>query len=326
MPSVGQLVCGVLAVAIGVEVLAGGVSFGPVGLYQVVATTAMVVAWVSLFRAAPQRPWAWRWLLSGFSAWVAGDVVYFVEIDVLDLGVFPAWSDALYLLGYVFLATGTLRLARTREAGRDRTAVLDAVIVAVGVAVPTWVFLVEPAAADSELGLAGRLTSSAYPLLDLFLIAVLTRLLATPGAKTGAFRRLAWALVLTLGGGRGLQRRRGDLRTGLRQLVDGRRVAGELCPGGRRHLPPVHDVGHREAAAARPDPHCLPAGRPRRRLDPARPSPSPQTAGPTTRWRGRRWRSGPQRCRCWSSPGWRACWTRSRSRPCSCRRWPASTA
>ncbi len=129
---------------------------------------------------------------------MAGDVLYAAENDVLGLDLFPAWSDAFYLLGYVFLAAGALHLARTRQAGRDRTAVLDAAIVAVGVAVPAWVFLVEPAAASSELSLAAKLVSSAYPLLDIFLLAVLTRLLTTPGSRTGAFRRVAGALVATL--------------------------------------------------------------------------------------------------------------------------------
>ncbi|WP_380169024.1 EAL domain-containing protein [Jannaschia sp. R86511] len=176
----------------------GAVAVGPVDLYTVVSVATVAVAWVGLAVAAPVRPWGWRWLLLGYSAWVAGDVVWMIENEVLGLQVWPAWSDVVYLVGYVALAVGTLAMVRTRRQGRDRTAVLDAAIVAVGVGVPAFSFVIAPAATASDVGVLGRFVTTAYPVLDLFLLAVLARLLATPGARTAAYRLLVASLVVTL--------------------------------------------------------------------------------------------------------------------------------
>ncbi|MGJ7440929.1 EAL domain-containing protein [Aquipuribacter sp. MA13-6] len=176
----------------------GSVPVGPFELYTLVSVATVVVAWVGLTIAAPERPWAWRWLLLGYSAWVTGDLVWLVENEVLGLDMWPAWSDLVYLVGYVALAAGALTMVRTRRAGRDRTAVLDAAIVAVGVGVPAFSFVIAPAATAADVGLLGRFVTTAYPLLDLFLLAVLARLLATPGALTAAYRLLIASLAVTL--------------------------------------------------------------------------------------------------------------------------------
>lgn len=194
----GLLACTALTAVVVLYLVVGDLDLGPTGLYQVTATAALAVAWWGLTRSAPHRPGPWRWILAGFTAWVLGDLVWEVENGVLDLGLFPAWSDLLYLAGYCSLVVGVLLMVRTRRAGRDRTAVLDAAVVAAGVGVPTWVFLVAPAAVESGLSLAGKLVSTAYPLLDLFLVVVLARLLVTPGARTPSFRLLLWSLLVTL--------------------------------------------------------------------------------------------------------------------------------
>jgi diguanylate cyclase (GGDEF)-like protein len=91
-------------------------------------------------------------------------------------------------------------MVRTRRAGRDMTALLDATIIATGAAVVAAVFVIAPLASDSSLTGFGKVVSSSYPIGDVLLIAVIVRMWAAPGARTAAFRLLLAALGLTLGG------------------------------------------------------------------------------------------------------------------------------
>ncbi|WP_336923252.1 GGDEF and EAL domain-containing protein [Aquipuribacter sp. SD81] len=193
----GALASVCLLLGLAVYAVLGPVPLGWVDLYVVVSGGAVALGWWQLERRAPQQPWAWRWLLAGYTAWVVGDLVWTWENGPDGPQWFPGVADVLYLLGYVGLGAGAMVMVRVRATARDRTAVLDAVVVAVGVAVPTVAFLVQPAAADADLSTAGKVVASAYPLLDVFLLAVLARLLTTPGARTPAFGLLAGSLVLT---------------------------------------------------------------------------------------------------------------------------------
>lgn len=91
-------------------------------------------------------------------------------------------------------------MVRTRRAGRDMTALLDATIIATGAAVVAGVFVIAPLTGDSELTVVGKLVSSSYPVADVLMLAIVVRLWATPTAGTAAFRLLVTALTLTLTG------------------------------------------------------------------------------------------------------------------------------
>lgn len=176
----------------------GSVTVGAFNLYTLLSVGVLVWAWVGLGVAAPHRPWPWRWLLLGYSAWVLGDLLWVLENKVLRIGTWPATSDAVYLAGYLALVVGSLAMVRTRRVGRDRTAVLDAAIVAVGVGVPAFSFVIAPAATAADMGVLARVVTTAYPVLDLFLLALLARLLTTPGARTAPYRLLVASLLTTL--------------------------------------------------------------------------------------------------------------------------------
>lgn len=166
--------------------------------YDTVAVLAVVVGFAGVTRHRPVRRAGWVLVLAGFGGLVVGDLVFSFEQDVLQLDGYPLLSDAVYLGGYVLLTWGAVVMVRTRRTASDLNVVLDGFIVAVGAGVLVAVFLIAPLAEDSTLSLAGKLTSSAYPVADLLLLAVLVRLGATPGARTTAFRLLMAALGLTL--------------------------------------------------------------------------------------------------------------------------------
>lgn len=166
--------------------------------YDVVAIGAMVTAYQGLAHHGAARRRGWLLMLGGFSGWVLGDLVYSVEEYVWHGMVYPVPSDAVYLGAYGFLAAGALLMVRTRRAGRDMTALLDATIIATGAAVVAAVFVIAPLAGDSGLTSFGKVVSSAYPIGDLLLIAVIVRMWAAPGAQTASFRLMLSALGLTL--------------------------------------------------------------------------------------------------------------------------------
>jgi diguanylate cyclase (GGDEF)-like protein len=166
-------------------------------LYQVIATGALVLAFVGLKAHAPDRSRGWLLLLLGYSGWVVGDLVWTFEQRLIP-EQYPAPSDALYLGSYLLLGAGALIFVRTRHTGRDLSALLDAAILTTGAGVLVVVFLVAPLAHDSTLSLTAKAVLSAYPFGDLFLLGVITRMYTAPGARTPAYRLLAASLAFTL--------------------------------------------------------------------------------------------------------------------------------
>jgi hypothetical protein len=126
-------------------------------------------------------------------------VLYAVIDLVLHQSPFPSVADGFYLGGYPVLAMGLLVLIRGRISGRDRAGLIDVAIIATGLGLLSWIFLMKPIAADPSLSLPERLISLAYPLGDVLLLAMAARLATSPGARTVSYRLLGLALVLLLG-------------------------------------------------------------------------------------------------------------------------------
>lgn len=165
--------------------------------YVAVGVLCVVWAYVGLRRHSPARPLPWIHLLAGFGAWALAGGVELLERSLWSTGFYPLPSDALRLLGYVLIGIGFLGMVRARQS-RDLTALLDAAIIATGVAVITMVFVIDPITEDTSLSLAGKLVSAAYPLIDVLLIGLLVRLWTTPEARTVSVELLTAALAVTL--------------------------------------------------------------------------------------------------------------------------------
>lgn len=167
--------------------------------YSAVGFASLLVAWYAVVRNRSVRRTGWVLVLGGFSAWVVGDLVWAIEYGFLELESYPSWADALYLGGYALLAAGTHVFARRRRTQRDVTPLLDAAIVAAGVTVPALAFVIAPVANDSSMTLLGKLASTAYPVGDILLLAMIVRLLSTTtSARALSFVAMSAALVTTL--------------------------------------------------------------------------------------------------------------------------------
>jgi len=155
------------------------------------SSAAAIVIGARWHRPTPAA--AWYLLAGALVSLTTGDTLYNVRVRVLHSGqVFPSLVDLWYLLTYPMLILGLVLLIRRRSPGRDIPSLIDAAIITIGVGLLSWVFLIAPYVHARELSLAERLVSIAYPLGDVLVLAVATRLAIGTGR-----RHPAWWLVAT---------------------------------------------------------------------------------------------------------------------------------
>jgi diguanylate cyclase (GGDEF)-like protein len=158
------------------------------------AGVAMLVG-VRLFR--PARPAMWYWFAAGQFMSVLGDVIWSIYVFGLDRSPYPSIADVFYLAAYPMLIIGLVLLIRGR--GRsDMAHLIDAAIVATGLGLLFWVFVLQPILADSSAPWLDRVISAAYPTTDVWLLALLARLYTDAGRRNSSARMLGVATVLLL--------------------------------------------------------------------------------------------------------------------------------
>jgi diguanylate cyclase (GGDEF)-like protein len=151
----------------------------------VCASPLLARVWRDRVRVA--RPW--RLVVLGIAVRLVADVVWSGEDLRHDGAVpFPSWNDIGYLLSYGLLMAGLVRAT----GGRARTALLDASIIAAGLALVDWTMLLHPYLHHTDPGGPGATALALlYPVCDLVLFAAGVRV-----AFAGALRNPANRLVL----------------------------------------------------------------------------------------------------------------------------------
>ena len=167
-------------------------------LYSVVGISAALALAVGVRAHRPRTRYPWYLLIVGQLMFVAGDIVWDVLADVFHKQPFPSVADAIYLVGYPFLAAGLVGFVRSRIPGRDRASLIDALVIGSAVTVVAWVFWIDRYADQGHLRSLETLISIAYPVMDVVLIAVLARLAISPGSRKAAYRLLMSSLLLLL--------------------------------------------------------------------------------------------------------------------------------
>jgi diguanylate cyclase (GGDEF)-like protein len=165
---------------------------------QVVGLAATGAIVVGVLRSRPAARAAWLWFAVGQGLNVLGTLAEAVIGRVLHLETWPSAADALWLGLYPGLVVGLLILIRHRSQGHDWGSLVDATTITTGLGLLSWVFLIRPVADDSSLSLVARVVSIAYPVGDILVLAMVTRLLVGAGSHPRAFRLLAGALLLYL--------------------------------------------------------------------------------------------------------------------------------
>ena len=159
---------------------------------------ALVAAVAGILLHRPQRPLPWYLFTSAILLFVLGIVAYVsYEVTPPDGVPFPSWADAFLIASYP-CAAGALLLFQRRRLARDRASTIDPVIVAVGVGLLAWVFLMRPFIEDRSLRPLEQLVSVSYPLMDVLLLAVVVRMLLVSGRRPFAYYPLVAGLMCTL--------------------------------------------------------------------------------------------------------------------------------
>ncbi len=109
----------------------------------------------------------------------------------------PAIPDFFWIALYPCLAAGIVLLIRRVLTGRDRTTLVDTVIISTALALLAWVYAIRPLASDPTVTLLARMVVVAYPVGDTVLLAMVVRLLLAGGRST-SLRLLVAALCCFL--------------------------------------------------------------------------------------------------------------------------------
>jgi diguanylate cyclase (GGDEF)-like protein/PAS domain S-box-containing protein len=156
---------------------------GPV--YNVIGGSTVVALVVGAKRNTNRGRLPWYLFALGQAFFVTGDVLAYNYKSFFGTELpFPSIADAFYLTFYPLLVVGLLFLIRERNESRNRACLIDALIVTVAAAALSWVYLMAPYAHDRTLTLGTKLTSIAYPVMDILVLGVVLRL-AVGGRRRG---------------------------------------------------------------------------------------------------------------------------------------------
>jgi diguanylate cyclase (GGDEF)-like protein len=166
-------------------------------LYATFGAVCVAVLIAGVRRNRPEKPALWYLLAGGQLFWTVGDAL-FSYYEAIEVDPFPSPADGLYLLGYPLLAAGLLLLVRNRARDTDRAGLIDASIVATGVALLAWVYVIAPLTRENDLSTVAQAVSVAYPAGDLLLLVIVIRLFTTQGARTLSYWLIAASLACVL--------------------------------------------------------------------------------------------------------------------------------
>jgi len=148
-------------------------------------------------RPVSTLPW-WCFVV-GLGLFWLGDVYTYSYPKLLHHEVpFPSIGDGIYLTVYPALMTGLVLLVRRRNPQRKARGGIDATIMTLGLALPSWSVLIAPYLHDDTMTVLPKLVSVAYPLGDVLLLAAAVSLAMGTGRRRGAFYLLIASITALL--------------------------------------------------------------------------------------------------------------------------------
>jgi diguanylate cyclase (GGDEF)-like protein/PAS domain S-box-containing protein len=172
---------------------------GQVFAWACIGLSAVAAIAYGVWRNRPNAPIAWWFLGGGVLLFVTGDTAYKFWHQIMGQQQipFPSFIDVIYITMYPVIAVGLLLLTRARVPGGNRASLIDALTITLGVGLLSWIFLIGPNV-RAPGGLLVRLTSAAYPLGDVLVLAMLAHLWSAGGFRNTAGRLLAIGALGTL--------------------------------------------------------------------------------------------------------------------------------
>ena len=172
----------VMALAAGAYIL-GGVT-GPGWLhgsivFNLLGGGAIVALIVGARGNSPKRRLPWYLLAIGQAFFVTSDVLASNYERLFGAALpFPSVADSFHLAFYPFLVGGMLLLIHDRDESRERSALIDSLIVTMALATLLWVYLISPYTNDSSMSWLTRMASIGYPAMDILVLGVVARMAA----------------------------------------------------------------------------------------------------------------------------------------------------
>jgi diguanylate cyclase (GGDEF)-like protein/PAS domain S-box-containing protein len=168
-------------------------------LINVLGLSGVVAIVVGIRMHRPKAQLAWWLFAAGQFLYFSGDLYTYGYRKVFGVDVpFPSPGDAFYLMVYPVLLAGLFVLVKQRNPRRDRSALIDALILTIGVGLLSWVFLIAPNLHVTDQNWFVTTLGAAYPFGDVLLLAGLIRLAVDGGRRTTAFWLMVGSIVCLL--------------------------------------------------------------------------------------------------------------------------------
>jgi diguanylate cyclase (GGDEF)-like protein len=159
-----------------------------------VGYTAVAAVLIGVRRMPGPDRVPWRLLAAGVFGNTTGIAVLVYTNEVLHFDGMPTAADPLFLTLYPAYGIGLAIMIQRRESRRDWAAMVDTATITTGLGLLAWVYVIQQAA-TGEMSTLGHVVQIAYPVGDLILLAIATRLLRGRGARGAAF----WWIIGSLG-------------------------------------------------------------------------------------------------------------------------------
>ncbi|HET9138594.1 diguanylate cyclase [Actinophytocola sp.] len=219
-----------------------------VAVYCAISASAAVAVLVGVLRR--RTGYVLPWVLLGLSQviYAAGDTVFYVQHYLLGRTGYPSPADPLYLAHYPLVVVALLLLIHRR--GRDLPGALDTSVLAVVAAMLSWLYLIGPQARSGAPTLV-TVTSVAYPVMDLAMLAVALRLVLGGGRRSPSLALLTTNLlaIFTADTLYVLQQVTGTYRPG--NFLDAIWLSGNLALGAAALHPTMTRIGEPAAVSER---------------------------------------------------------------------------
>ena len=148
-------------------------------LYNLIGASMVIAILVGVRLNRPEPAIPWYVIAFGLALFVSADVTYY-NIYPNVLGVpspFPSVADAFYVSSYLIVAFGLAVLIRGVGGREDWGNLIDAGIIAAGLGLLSWEFLIQYYLEAASIPLFVRLVAIDYPLMGVVWVALATRLL-----------------------------------------------------------------------------------------------------------------------------------------------------
>ncbi|HVA86877.1 MAG TPA: GGDEF domain-containing protein [Candidatus Saccharimonadales bacterium] len=168
--------------------------------YDAFGACATISVLIAILLHRPARRHLWWLIAAGFGLWTAGDAISSLLAPGGGNVPIPSLADACYFAGYaaIIFGVGWLAGPMVRGSRGDRSALLDAAIVATTAGFAIWVIVIDPLVDLPGTTMVAGLVTGAYPVLDLLIIAVVARHLLVDGPRPPAAMLLVAGLVTYL--------------------------------------------------------------------------------------------------------------------------------